>query len=270
MHRTSAAIPEELDKLYAVVRGSPAANALSEAKKAFQGQDYAEALRLVRETGELYRQTHLRILRQDPQSPDFTPEDSKKISAKQAKIQDVLERFDALVHRLEKMAKLLPEQSPVPATRKFQPAAKPRPAAPAAEVGETPAPVKPVKKPDVALIDTGSFTQLQTAVQETGLVPNADAVGFVRDHEFREGKHQEAFDRIEGLFIHLRAASEQRAQRLRREELDFRGGVLKMSPKAWLLKQQRETAQTQKIDRALRYFARVLDGLRITMTSSDP
>ena len=56
-------------------------------------------------------------------------------------------------------------------------------------------------------------------------------------------------------------------QRLRAEELKYKAGVLKMSPKQWMLKKQRDTLQTQKIERARRHFARVLDGLRILVVS---
>jgi hypothetical protein len=114
----------------------------------------------------------------------------------------------------------------------------------------------------------GSFSQLQTAAQLTGLLPNADAIGFVRDHEFRTGKYQAAFDRIEAIFMHMRAAAEQRAQKLKQEDHYYRSGTLKISPKEWMIKQQRDTEQTQKIDRTLRYFARILDGLRVMITSS--
>lgn len=119
----------------------------------------------------------------------------------------------------------------------------------------------------VAIINKGSFTQLQMAAQATGLLPNADAIGFIRDHEFRIKKYQEAFDRIEGLFIHLRTAADQRLQRLRQEEMSYKSGALKMSPKQWLLKQQRDTAQTQGILRALRYFTKIMDGLRLLQSN---
>ncbi len=121
----------------------------------------------------------------------------------------------------------------------------------------------------VAIINKGSFTQLQMAAQATGLLPNADAIGFIRDHEFRIKKYQECFDRIEGLYIHLRTAADQRLQRLRQEEMSYKSGVLKMSPKQWLTKQQRDTAMTQIILRALRYFTKVLDGLRILQTTPE-
>ncbi|MCC6125192.1 MAG: hypothetical protein IT426_09540 [Pirellulales bacterium] len=122
----------------------------------------------------------------------------------------------------------------------------------------------------VAIINKGSFTQLQTAAQATGLLPNADAIGFIRDHEFRIEKYQEAFDRIEGLFIHLRTAADQRLQRLRQEEMSYKSGALKMSPKQWLAKQRRDTAQTQGILRALRYFTKIMDGLRLLQSSPAP
>jgi hypothetical protein len=98
-------------------------------------------------------------------------------------------------------------------------------------------------------------------------MPNADAIGFIRDHEFRIKKYQECFDRIEGLFVHMRTAADQRMSKLRQEEANYRSGSLKMSPKEWLSKQQRETAQTQRIDRALRFFTKVLDGLRLIQIS---
>jgi hypothetical protein len=115
----------------------------------------------------------------------------------------------------------------------------------------------------IPLIDMGTFTQLLTAVQSTGLLANYDAIGFVRDNEFRTKKYSEAFDRIEGLFVHLRTAAEQRSQRLRREETDYRSGKSKISTKDWMAKQQRDMAQTQCVNRALRFFAKVLDGLRV-------
>ena len=96
----------------------------------------------------------------------------------------------------------------------------------------------------------GSFTQLQTAVQLTGLLPSADGIGFVRDHEFKSGKYQEAFERIDAFFMHLKSAAEGRQRTLRQEEHDYKCGILKMSPKQWFIKQQTDAAQTQKIDRA--------------------
>jgi len=380
--KSSATIAEELDNLYVLVRGALYANGLNEAKKAFQAQHYAETLRLVQETGELHRRTHLQTLKQDPEKAGLGKKEVQKLRDKQAKIKNSLQRFAELVQRLEKMAHLQPVKSKAPISTRPQLASKTLPAPPLSEafrakfqaaqdgeaqfqtvcehftamavdaeedikldglyclqnqgqihlircskIEETPAmftmemvfsgkPLKPIplekllefggrqllhrlvpkdqtesdshlgqvadeaqangsedvaeqkKGLAVSLIDIGSFSQLQTAAQQTGLLPNADAIGFVRDHEFRTKKYQQAFDRIEGLFMHLRTAAEQRAQKLRQEDFDYRGGTLKMSPKAWMLKQQRDTALSQQINRTLRYFMRILDGLRIMMTSA--
>jgi hypothetical protein len=121
----------------------------------------------------------------------------------------------------------------------------------------------------VSILNKGSFTQLQMAVQTTGLLPNADGIGYIRDNEFRLKKFQECFDRIEGFFVHMRTAADQRIQRLRQEEMNYKSGMLKMSPKQWLMKQQRDTAQTQGILRSLRYFTKVMDGLRILQSNPD-
>jgi hypothetical protein len=121
----------------------------------------------------------------------------------------------------------------------------------------------------VSILNKGSFTQLQMAAQATGLLPNADGIGFIRDNEFRLKKYQECFDRIEGLFVHMRTAADQRTQRLRQEEINYKSGVLKMSPKQWLMKQQRDIAQTQGILRALRYFTKVMDALRILQSNPE-
>jgi hypothetical protein len=249
-------IAEQLESLYAKIRGSPYANGLNEAKKAFHAKNYAETLRLTRGTAEIYRQRHLQSLRQDAEGG----KEAKTLREKQAKIRNVLEEFDVLLERLERMAKLKSENSPPPA-----------PASHRTTAARQPPHVSPLPKGEgtgdasavASIIDSGSFTQLQTAAQQSGLVPNADAIGFVREHEFRVGKYREAFDRIEAIYIRTRAAAEQRLQRLRIEETAYRSGVLKMSPKEWMQKAQRDTAQSQIIDRTIRYFLRVLDGLRI-------
>ena len=50
---------------------------------------------------------------------------------------------------------------------------------------------------------------------------------------------------------------------LRRQEMQYKSGTLKMSPREWMLRQRQEMERTQKIDRARRQFTRVLDGLRV-------
>jgi len=117
------------------------------------------------------------------------------------------------------------------------------------------------------LIDMGSFTQLLTSAQQSEIVPNADQIAHVRDREFRTHRYQAAFDAIERLFVKFNLLAAQREQKLRREEIDYKSGTLKMSPKQWQLKKQRDTLQTQKIERARRHFTRVLDGLRVLLAS---
>lgn len=117
------------------------------------------------------------------------------------------------------------------------------------------------------LVELGTFSQLLTAVRQSEILPDADQIAYVRDREFRMGHYHRAFDVIERLYVKFGQAASQRQQQLRAEELKYKAGVLKMSPKQWMLKKQRDTLQTQKIERARRQFARILDGLRILVVS---
>ena len=167
--------------------------------------------------------------------------------------------FDGLVHQLEKMARLQPDKPKQPISASSQHAAQ---VPPGTQTSKATNALGQQRDLAAHIIDMGSFTQLQTAAQLTGLLPNADGIGFVRDHEFRSGKYQEAFERIDAFFMHLKSAAEGRQRTLRQEEHDYKSGILKMSPKQWMLKQQTDAALTQKIDRTLRYCTRILDGLR--------
>lgn len=118
-----------------------------------------------------------------------------------------------------------------------------------------------------SMLDMGTFTQLLSVAQQSGIVPGADQIGHVRDCEFRMGQYQTAFDTIDRLYVGFKQAADSRKQRLRTEEIDYRSGVLKMSPKEWQQKKQRDTMQTNIIERARRNFVRVLDGLRVLMLS---
>ncbi|HLA84086.1 MAG TPA: hypothetical protein VJL29_04770 [Thermoguttaceae bacterium] len=157
-------------------------------------------------------------------------------------------------------------------------AAAPRPVAPASTESdlepedvasrETDVPEDPSAKPAVAsTIEMGSFTQLLTAAQNCGIVPGADQIGHVRDCEYRAGSYQIAFEGIERLYVGFKQAADARVQRLRREEVDYKSGVLKMSVKEWQKKKHRDIVQTNLIERASRHFVRVLDGLRTLMLS---
>jgi hypothetical protein len=67
--------------------------------------------------------------------------------------------------------------------------------------------------------------------------------------------------------MQINAQAARRQGDLRRQEIQYKSGALKMSPKDWLLRQRRETEQTQKIERARRHCARILDGLNALRAS---
>ncbi|HBO46420.1 MAG TPA: hypothetical protein DD670_21325 [Planctomycetaceae bacterium] len=114
----------------------------------------------------------------------------------------------------------------------------------------------------VRSVDLSAFSNLLAAARQSQLVPGLDQIAHVRDCEFRDGRFDQAFGIIERLFVAFRQSAEQRQQRLADEELQYRSGVVKMSPKEWQLKKQRDTVQTQVVERTRRGFTRVLDGLR--------
>jgi hypothetical protein len=121
--------------------------------------------------------------------------------------------------------------------------------------------------PSTGGIDVGAFTQLLTAAQQSGMVPNADAITTARDREFRLGRYQRAFDVIEGLYLQLNAQAARRQGEWRRQEMQYKAGTLKLSPREWQLKQRQEMELMQKVERARRQFTRLLDGLRVLRAS---
>jgi len=130
-------------------------------------------------------------------------------------------------------------------------------------------PVGPATQPGVTALDMTTFAQLIMEIQQSGLALNVDAIHSVSDREFRDGRYQRAFDVIEGVFMQMNAQAARRQAELRRQETQYKSGALKMSPKDWLLRQRRETEQTQKIERARRHCARILDGLN-SLRASQP
>ena len=127
---------------------------------------------------------------------------------------------------------------------------------------DTPAvPIGPPKHSDASVLDPATFAQLIAALQQSGLALNVDAIHAACDREFRDGRYQRAFDVVEGVYLQLNAQAARRQSDLRRQEMQYKSGAVKMTPKEWLLRQQRENDQTLKIDRARRQCIRVLDGL---------
>ncbi|MGI9471303.1 MAG: hypothetical protein ACR2NZ_07230 [Rubripirellula sp.] len=120
-------------------------------------------------------------------------------------------------------------------------------------------------EPARSVLDMGAFSQLLTAAQRSGIVPGADQIGHVRDREFRMGKHDQAFQAIDSMFSRFSASASQRTQRIAREDADISSGRIKMSPKDLQAKRTRDRTQTQEVDRAMRRFQVVLEGLRVLM-----
>jgi len=93
-------------------------------------------------------------------------------------------------------------------------------------------------------------------------VPNPDVSMAVRDREVADGRYQKAYEILEAMHCQFNALAGQRVEDLRREEIQYKAGKIKMSVKEWLARQRRVSEQSQYIDRTRRYFSRVLDALR--------
>jgi len=133
--------------------------------------------------------------------------------------------------------------------------------------GDAPGAARAAKIFADSVLDLGTFTFLATAVQQSGLAPGmAERISHVGTREFRRGDYGKAYLLIEGHFQQFVAKTAERKQRLRREDLRIRAGHIKMTPKQLQAKRRRDTEQTQKIERARRRFARVMDGLRILIS----
>jgi hypothetical protein len=117
-------------------------------------------------------------------------------------------------------------------------------------------------------IHRGTFTQLMTAAQQCGLPLNLDLIIAVRDREFPAKRYQKAFDTLAALAVSLNTQAARRIDDIRRFEMQFRAGAIKISPKEWMLKQRRDLEQTQRIERASRQFSLVLDGLNALRADS--
>ncbi len=123
------------------------------------------------------------------------------------------------------------------------------------------------EEPEQNILDLGAFSQLLTSAQRSGLVPEADQIGYVRDREFRMGKYDLAFQTVDAMFSRFMASAGQRTQSLAREDAEIASGRIKISPKDLLAKRARERSQTQEIERAKRRFQVVLEGLRALMNA---
>ncbi len=116
---------------------------------------------------------------------------------------------------------------------------------------------------DEKFLDMGAFNHLLDAAKRCGLVPDADVIAHVRDREFRKGDYLKSFQLIERLNGKFSAAATQRQQRLKRDEIDIKSGKIRMSPKELQAKRVRDTAESQRVERARSKFVRVMEGLRV-------
>jgi hypothetical protein len=235
----------KLDELYTVLRGPRYAEALVEAKWPLWDHDYREALRLVQSAREAYAAAPAAEWEKRAAARFGGPNPGKELARRLAVVLDVLEKAAR-----SQPAPAAPLAGP-PLAADFGQSARARPAE-AADVTEPPArPLGP-----------GAFTKLLTAARQSGVVPRADAISMVRDHEFPAGHYRRSLEVLEGLYAELNTHAERWAAGLRREETLFRAGTLKMSPKDWLLRQRRAREQDEKIGRARRHFTRVIENLR--------
>lgn len=226
-------IARKLTLLQQAFGEAPGAEALREAQAALQAHDFRQAWQKLRAAQRAY-----------------TPKEA--ITAEMA----------AAAQAASRMLKPLNDwqERLVQATRETAPLQTPEPPAEAGEFEEV---------DSSGLLERGVFSQLLTAAQHSGLVRGLDAIISVRDREFPTGNYQKAFDMIEYLYSQLNAQAARRQTDLRREETQYKAGSLKMSAREWAQRQKRVIEEDQKIDRARRRFARVLDGLRVMRFSAE-
>lgn len=362
---------DDLRELYELVRGSPYANAVVQARDAFEVADFVAALELIQTVRRQYEPRHQRILHQHEAGADkkSKKQSDPKTEARMDKIRRALELLASITPSLQRLAKAQPaaDVADEPVAVRPQPVEEAAPsridtgqglsaefiaefadaATPAEQLaitsehcdvspvtreseilpgayyrlqlqgkvhlvrtsateqindlvpirhGLTDQPLKPLAKQvfldlgrkqqlerivprtaDAAArlpaaagseqggmgLNMGDFSQLMDAAQRSGLVPNAEVIGHLRDREFRLGDYQKALQDMENLFGKFFAAAAQREQRLRREETDIKSGKIKMSARELQQKRARDEADSQRIARARRRFQRVIEGLRM-------
>jgi hypothetical protein len=239
-----AALPfvlKKLDEIYAGMKGGRSAHNVVEAKRAVEDGNYIKASDLLKAT-------------RDADAAPARGSLGAALGANKGPSREMIAALTTVIGLMEPVRKWQEQQAA---------AAPPKPSASnsTAEGGKPPLSLDDL--PPAPVLDLTVFSQLQMAVQQTGLFNSTDAIVAVREREFPAGRYQRAFDMIEELCTQLNTASARRQAELRTEERQYKSGTLKMSPREWLARQRRVTEQNQKIERARRYFARVLDGLRL-------
>ena len=114
---------------------------------------------------------------------------------------------------------------------------------------------------NIELVYGGADVGLMKVMADTMLEKGSHVIGVMPGHLVDRGVVHHNLSQL----ITVETMAE-RKQKLRREDLRIRAGHIKMTPKELQAKRRRDTEQTQKIERARRRFARVMDGLRILIS----
>lgn len=264
-----AAVPfleRKLDELFEALKDARYSKSLLEAKACLRARDYSKALQLIEAT----RQLCTPAVANNGRKPAATPRGARPARASSVQ---VLSGLDTVLRLLKPLGDWH-ERQPKPAEIGSSPpvasalASKPL-TEQSSQEQSIEEPVDSRRQYSTLVLERGVFSQLLTAAQQCGLVPNADVIIAVRDREVPAERYQKAFEMIEGLYNQFSAQASRRIAELRQEEMRYKAGTLKMSMKEWLIRQRRVIEQNQKIERARRHFTRVLDALRVIRTS-DP
>lgn len=228
-------IARKLAFLQQAFAGTAGSEALAQAQTALEAHDFRQALRLLRTAQR-----------------EYTPKESitkEMVAAAQAAVR----MLQPLNDWQERLVQTTQETAPAPVA-----------------VPEAPLDPSELEGGDNnVLLDRGTLSQLFTAAQQSGLVRGLDVILAVRDREVPAQHYQKAFDLIEAVYVQFNAQAARRQGELRREETQYKAGTLKMSARQWALRQRRVIDEDQKIDRARRRFARVLDGLRVMRLAAE-
>ncbi|MBN2022015.1 MAG: hypothetical protein JW809_04410 [Pirellulales bacterium] len=238
-----ASIERELDRLHRELNGSAYANPLADAKAALAAGNHQDAAALVSATWESYRDRRWKVLRHHPENPDALSAEDRFLAAAKVKAEGILQRLEAVLEGLHKLA--------------------------AAGTESEPAGFAPSTEPTSALIDAGTFTHLLSAARRTEFGVNTDAIISARDRDFRKGEYRKAHGVIEVLAKRFDASAQQRAQALAQEDIAYRSGILKMSPRQWQAKLRRDRVNTLNIERAQSYFRRLLSALSVMAAQAE-
>lgn len=240
-------VETRLNAVYQRLRGAPDAVLLVQALARLKNEEYEEACELVERARGAFQRALQTLAFQR-----VTREADRKAIA--LVFDDAVASLRSLAkHQAPKPPADLPSREMPPQRSAFSGAAAGRGFSTADDADE---------RIEDTIITMGTFSQLLLAVEQCGLPLSTQFIVDVREREFPAKRYQRSLDLLERVSVQLNAQASRRTARLRQEEQQYRAGTLKMTPREWLLKTKRDAEQSQKIERAQRYFARILDSLR--------